>query len=357
MKRVEVLGLSDYDRWEECLYSLPERVRDVYYSAPYAEMEAAHWSACSHCFVYAEGGEIGMYSFLKRPVTGYELISGGTVYYDIESPYGYGGPVASIADEGFIQRFTKEFEGYCSENNIVGEFVRFHPLFENADYCVGYDVSPNRETVVIDVSQSIEDIWNCSYDKKTRNMFRKGGKSGLVVTTETDEAAYGEFVDIYSMAMTRLGAGRSYFFGNAYFDIMRNKLGDRHALLSVRSEGKMLAGAVVMFQDAYAHYHLSARSESCGNNGAMELILNRAVEIAHERGCRLLHLGGGATRLDDDPLLRFKRGFSKQRRQFQIGKKVHNAKMYKALCDEHARRHPDDGNAAQLFFRYREDDA
>ena len=69
-------------------------------------------------------------------------------YYDIRTPYGYGGPlITTVGDDKskLIKHFHKAFKEYCFENNIVSEFIRFHPIAGNAlDFSRIYDICYNR---------------------------------------------------------------------------------------------------------------------------------------------------------------------------------------------------------------------
>ena len=61
-------------------------------------------------------------------------------YNDIVTPYGYGGPIAIADSENdrkqLIDKYYKEFAQCCVDNNIVSEFVRFHPIINNVE---GFD--------------------------------------------------------------------------------------------------------------------------------------------------------------------------------------------------------------------------
>ena len=51
------------------------------------------------------------------------------VYYDIETPYGYGGPISNTTDSDFIFRSNVKFNDWVKSNNIISEFVRFGSKF------------------------------------------------------------------------------------------------------------------------------------------------------------------------------------------------------------------------------------
>ena len=57
-------------------------------------------------------------------------------WYDFVTPYGYGGPLITEVEDGakeqLVKAFYEEFSRYCAEQKIVSEFVRFHPIAQNA---------------------------------------------------------------------------------------------------------------------------------------------------------------------------------------------------------------------------------
>ena len=48
-----------------------------------------------------------------------------TLFYDIETAYGYGGPVVKKHDPDFENAFETAFLEYCQTDNIIAEFCVF----------------------------------------------------------------------------------------------------------------------------------------------------------------------------------------------------------------------------------------
>ena len=137
-------------------------------------------------------------------------------FYDLETPYGYGGPLTD-EEVGLASQkaFADEITEYCKDNNIVSQFVRFHPLLNNQD------VLPNvietrylRETVYID-TLSPELIMQ-NMDSKNRNMVRKAIKNGVTVVRKPVED-YQELVSMYVETMQKNNADEYYTFQEEYF--------------------------------------------------------------------------------------------------------------------------------------------
>ena len=56
------------------------------------------------------------------------------IFYDLETPYGYGGPIANSNDREFINTGNEKFLEWVKDSNILAEFIRFHPLFNTNQY-------------------------------------------------------------------------------------------------------------------------------------------------------------------------------------------------------------------------------
>src|SRR5699024_3111365 len=112
------------------------------------------------------------HTFIKRKIP---LKVKNDVYYDIITPYGYGGPIVLEANnkEILLKEFEEKFEKYCYENNIVSEFVRFHPVIQNVqDFSEIYDVNPIRNTVGTNI-KDYEDPFQEEFSKSCRKNVRR----------------------------------------------------------------------------------------------------------------------------------------------------------------------------------------
>ncbi|MBJ6723159.1 GNAT family N-acetyltransferase [Geomesophilobacter sediminis] len=269
-------------------------------------------------FVYTEGEETYYHGFHLAPVLGTEL-------NDIQSPYGYGGPVATTAERGFLERAWSSHVTWCKKNNVLAEFIRFHPLLENWQYYQG-DVVNDRETVWIDLASP--DIL-MSYQVRARTAVKKAVKNGLYVEWHQGEHMAELFSDCYLEAMCAIGADTSYFFNLDYFRKLLQWEGARLAVCKLQDQ--LLAVAIFLVEEASMEYHLSGAT-SCGKKlAATNLILHEAALLGQRIGCRSLHLGGGNDCHPDNPLLFFKSGFSEKRSLYKIGLRVHLEGHYASL--------------------------
>ena len=333
-----VLTLNDFDLWEQFLHRLPFNRQDVYFTPDYYSLYQNYGDGEAQCFVFEKDGNIALYPFLKNPISplGYQL---DKEYYDIQGAYGYNGLIASTDDAVFIADFWKEFDIYCNENDIIAEFMRFHPLLNNQRLA-----SPkmktffSRHTVALDLSLSLDEIWTQQFSSKNRNMIRKAEKEGVTIVESDD---YETFRKLYDSTMINLNAENYYFFPQSYYDEYKASFKDKSILYFAMFNGKVIAGSMFMFSGNYAHYHLSARDREYSKYAANNLILWHGIQKAKERGCKWFHFGGGTTGDENDSLLLFKQNFSKTKTEFWIGKRVHNQAVYDRIVEQWKVKYPE----------------
>src|SRR5699024_3881885 len=122
---------------------------DIYFEQDYGKLYEKHEKGKSESFDFKSVyGDI-KHIFIKREIS---TLIDGELYYDIITPYGYGGPIILDYKEGcrdlLIKEYRENFQKYCDNHNIVSEFVRFHPIENNVyDFNHIYSTTHIRNTV------------------------------------------------------------------------------------------------------------------------------------------------------------------------------------------------------------------
>jgi hypothetical protein len=126
-----------------------------------------------------------LFPFLTRT-----FVFQGRLCKDFETAYGYGGPIYNCEDEEFITTALTALKTYCSDNEYVAGFVRFHPLLQNQKFfdVIG-SVIIDRKTVAIDLSQTTDEVWKNEIHSKNRNVIRKAEKAARKTQREEEKAA------------------------------------------------------------------------------------------------------------------------------------------------------------------------
>jgi CelD/BcsL family acetyltransferase involved in cellulose biosynthesis len=120
------------------------------------------------------------------------------------------------------------------------------------------------------------------------------------------ELSIDRFSTIYNLALDRLHSHDFHRFPHDYFSrlvALRDRLGIVFAWLD-----EELVGANIFLAGwDYAHGHLAGMNETGLKCGAGTLMIVEGAKWARQRGCKLLHLGGGLT--PGDSLENFKLSF------------------------------------------------
>jgi len=154
---------------------------DIYFLTEYAKLyeNIEHGEAVEYEYSSTLGTVKNL--FIKREIP---IERGNNRWYDIITPYGYGGPrITNISDRStkkeLIDRYAKDFEMYCKNNRIVSEFVRFHPLVGNGeDFSSIYHSEHIRNTLGTDLITYDDPILS-EYSKGCRKNIRQAIKNGI----------------------------------------------------------------------------------------------------------------------------------------------------------------------------------
>lgn len=322
--------------WDEFLDSFPQEMKDIYFAEEYVKLyESATEQA--ECFVCREDDKVLLFPFLVRA-----FWFNGKQYKDFETAYGYGGPVYNCNDMEFVVRALVAFKTYCSENNYVAGFVRFHPLLQNQE---GFEtigrLLAERKTVAINLNQTMEEVWSNEIHSKNRNVIRKAEKAGCQFIVDDQYEHLREFINLYDSTMDKLSADGFYYFDDAYYDNLKRGITNSFLGCVKNAEGEIISAAIFMYSGPYGHYHLSGSDKNQLAISPNNFMLWKAAGELQKRGVKCFHLGGGTNSDEENTLFKFKCKFSKDTCQFYIGKLVFTPEVYEAICADWEAKNPD----------------
>lgn len=271
---------------------------------------------------YAEGEARWLHALHLRPLPGFGQVA--------LSAYGYGGPLATSADPGFAARAWAAWQQAAAQREVVGEFCRFHPEVDHARW-FGGEVRPNRPTVGVDLLQQ---PLEAQYSTLARRKLRR--TAGLPVRWSRDAGDWRRWGGFYRDAMAALGAQERYLFGDAYFAALAALPGVDLCIVGTGDDW-LSAGVYLAQQGAPAgqgvlEYHLGASSAQGHAAGSATLLQHAAGLQGQRLGLAHLYLGGGTTPDGDNPLLFYKRSFSRRERTFLVGNAIHHRPLFDAYA-------------------------
>lgn len=335
----EVISYKDSEKWEQRISEISPK--DVFYRHSYSCLYQKMGDGDPHLFYYDNGkGNKLCYTFLKRRINELPFMIDRKMdeaLFDIITPsYGYGGPLYDVEDMDLIREFRSEFDHYCKKENIITEFIRFHPLLQNQrgmDHLM--EITYDRETVFFDLRKSEDEIFNHYHKNHKRNVL-KAQKHNLEFKVFASEDRYKhleEFYQLYKETMDKLNASAYSYFSVDYLQNLLRGFEQNSIIGAVFHDNKMVAAAICMYEGGSLHYHLGCSEKEFLNLGSTIFLLHHLALWGKGNGMYSFHLGGG--HIGRDSLFQFKYRFNPSGTlDFYIGKKVHLPEMYKKLIHD-----------------------
>lgn len=350
---LEVLTINESDKWDSTVKSFNNY--DVYYLSGYIKAFQIHGDGEPMLFYYHDEKMRAINVVMKRDIekdTNFkDLIEPGSLF-DITTPYGYGGfIIEGSVDEKSLERLEESYTRYCFSNNIISEFIRFHPVLKNSKVNNSlYEIKELGSTITVDLS-SKNQIWE-NFSGKNRNVIRKAIKSGVQIYWGRSSELIEEFIPLYNFTMNRDSAMDYYYFKKDFYRSLLDDLKYNSLIFYAVYEQKTISMSIILFGNDNMHYHLSASDREYNKLAATNLLLYEAACWGQENGYKKFHLGGGLDSKEDS-LYKFKKAFNKKSEtHFSIGKKIFNQAKYDWL-EEIRSENNNQINKVQFFPGYR----
>lgn len=324
---------SEAKLWDVAISMLPIARRDVHFTSAYGRVQERGGGEALLTLLTTEWGIMAQ-PFIKRAVPG------DAALFDLCSPYGYGGPVASMEDQKEIDaaalRFRVALGSWCERERIVSEFCYLHPLMLEHQRKMLALMTPQthivKDVVVIDLAKLSEETVSRRVRRGIRRARKNEAKAQQMNVTLLTQSA---FADLYEKSMDRKHAAKRWHWNRDYLKAHWSELSAR--LYSATGDGGIRMLMVIGgYGTAYAH--LLASNGLAMHSGLDEMLYSHAAWSLRESGYERFHLGGGLTSAPDDRLLAFKAGFSDTRYKLHSYARIFDQERYDAL----ARRKIDD---------------
>lgn len=307
---------------QEWFGKLPASQRLATLSPEYVCIDARRDPALEPYFILFQDKEKG-YFWLRSVHRG---MVPNSDFYDFQSAYGYGGPVhfsvEQLPDIGdtaprydFLFIAEMQYRKWCWENNIIAEFVRYHPLLNQ-----GGNRTYNRDTIVVPVG--------AKYTESCRNKVNKAYRSGIEVF-EANREDISLFAVEYYKSLEKLGAEKFYYFNEEYFDALAKW--DKAHLLVAEIDKCFVSACILLEGGDTMESHLTVTNERGYEVGATNALVDGELTFTKKMGKKQLFLGGGKTISDGDSLLTFKKSFGGIEKSFYVGQEVYRQDAYEAM--------------------------
>ena len=348
MSLISEIQIEQQEQWNQLVRSFSDY--EPHYLNEYAKafMNENEKNGIPVLLYYENGEERAIYEVFKRDIAKDEkfshLLEPGK-YFDLISPYGYGGFWGNITD---YNKLNEVYNSYCSENQYICEFIRFE-LF--GEYSKNYDgdVKLRFHNVVRSLDKSIDDIW-MSFKSKVRRNVRRAENNGVEFVVDLNGEKLQDFLEIYYSTMDLNNADDEYYFSKSFFKTL-NQLRDNIAYFHAVYEGKVISTEVILIGAENCYFYLGGSNREYSHLRPNDFLKYHIIKWAHDKGLKNYILGGGYG--DDDNLFQYKVGYAPDGIvDFYIGKKIFDQKSYDYLVELRAKTNSE-CKSSVYFPRYR----
>ena len=321
----------------ETVYNaLPASCQVPSLSPQYINIDSQRSEGVGRFWVYEEGSDFLLYSFIQTPVT-----IKGKVYGDIQSPYGYGNPISNSNKRDFWCRANEKFKKWASKNNLIVEFIRAHPL---ASGRLSEWAFWKKNRVVCSVDLGVDVLYQCK--PRTRSEIRKVLRENDVELVREVSGDYMTFYLSYTEHMREIGAKKDYMFPEKYFSTLEAE--DISDIFYLYLEQSIVAGIIILRSDksGIAEYHLGYSSRGLMSVNGLLVCLYLVSLFFQRKNYSELYLGGGRSTDEGDSLLCFKKKIGSIKREFCIYHKVIIPDAYEKL----KKLYPNEAEGSRVLF-------
>ena len=290
---LKIIDIKEAQKWDNIVNSFKDN--DVYWLSSYVEPFSIFEKSPAY-LIYFEGKSTRLcYAVLKYDISSCPLFQNQlekNKYFDIQTPYGYGGALVENYKEEDIEEFFKELNIFANENNIISQFLRFHPLNQNHRYFEGFtNLKTFKQTVFLDLKDE-ETIYK-NLNDKCRNMVKKALKNEVSIKIDNSISSQENFKKLYKQTMDKNNADNFYYFDENFFNNVFKTLSESCDIFNAIYQGLTIASAIILKSKNFIHYHLSAQDRNYSKFGANNLLLFEVAKYYSNFHKLKFHLGGG----------------------------------------------------------------
>lgn len=326
MQHITEILVSDRERWNQIVRSI--KGYDVFYLNEYvtAFMHEDESNGEPILLYYENGDERAINVVFKRDVGKDHRLTQvvpNNAYYDLITPYGYGGFIGSIVD---YDALNASYEAYCVNNSYICEFIRFE-LFSNYHNYYSGETESRTHNVVRNLEDPIDTIWK-DFKQKVRKNVKRANTYGLEIVVDEEGKHLDDFLRIYYGTMERSDAEQQFYFKKSFFEELMSM--DNAVMFHVRFEDKIISTELVIYGAENCYSYLGGTDSEYFYTRANDFLKFEIIKWAKIRGLKNFILGGGYGA--DDGIFQYKMNLAPHGiKDFYIGRKIFDEEAYQKL--------------------------
>jgi len=322
-----IIRLDEYKKWDEVVKSFEKY--DVQYLNGYAKAFQFNDDGEPILFYYNYSGTRGINVIFRRDIADFKKFKGilpKNKYFDISTPYGYGGFIVEGDD---FQKLNYTYNEYCIENGIISEFVRFNLFNSYRNYYDG-KIEMRMHNIVRSLYSSIDDIY-MDFEHKVRKNLKKANKNSLKIIIDDLGEKVDDFLKIYYMTMNRTSSDSSYYFPKQFFDAI-NAMKNNFIYFFTMLENEVISAELILYGKENCYSFLGGTNDQYFNYRPNEFLKFEIIKWSKNKGINNFVLGGGYG--TDDGIYKYKKSLAPNGIvDFYTGEKIFNDSLYKKLVD------------------------
>lgn len=325
-------NITEYDidnqiTWDTIVKSFPNY--DVFYLSGYSKafMNEAPKNGMPILLLYEDGKERAINVVLRRDIALDEKMAGKIEkgqYFDLITPYGYGGFWGNISD---WDKLNKTYTEYCMSKHYVCEFVRFELFTEYHKHYDG-EVETRTHNVVRNLEMPLDEMW-MDFKQKVRKNVKRANKYNLNCIIENTDGHMDDFLRIYYSTMDRTRAEDEYYFSKQFYEDL-NEMKDNVMYFHVVYEDKVVSTELVIFGSENVYSYLGGTDREYFDLRPNDFLKYEIIKWAKEKELKNFVLGGGYGA--DDGIFQYKLCLAPHGEyDFYIGRKIFDKESYDKL--------------------------
>lgn len=336
MAKMTEYAVTDAEQWNQIVRSFENY--DVFYLSEYvtAFMHEEKKNGTPILLLYEHDSDRAINVVFRRDVANDEKFSEKIpqdTFFDLISPYGYGGFWGKIEDHDTLNR---TYNAYCAANGYICEFVRFE-LF--SDYHLHYDGETEIRThnVVRNLEMPLDEMW-MDFKQKVRKNVKRAQQNHLDIIIENTDEHLQDFLDIYYSTMERSNAEREYYFSKEFYKTL-NQMRENIMYFHVLHEERIISTELVIYGAENCYSYLGGTFRDYFNLRPNDFLKYEIIKWAKAKGLKNFVLGGGCGA--DDGIFQYKTCLApKGIVDFYIGRKIFDEEKYQTLVEIRAKENP-----------------
>ncbi|MGO1057720.1 GNAT family N-acetyltransferase [Planococcus sp. FY231025] len=307
-------------------------MRDLFFNQPGGRSYETVGDGACEVFEFQHSKGTVKHTFLKREIA---VKVDGETYYDLVTPLMYGGPVISDCSEGdkweLVDEFQWAFQSYCEENNIICEFVRFHPVRSNVlDFVGYYDIDYAGEGFATDLA-SFKSPEHVEFSEPFKSMIRSGLCAGVEYSVSTEPAQFEKFKRFYLALSKHADSIRPTDLDGPYFNKCMESLGGNLVVVEATYKHITIGMSLSFIDENEICCHLSLTLPEFETLSPAHVMQYGLTLWGKTHGFERIHLGGATPK---EGLYLYKKQFALNTSFRQcVGSKVWNPEVYRRVCD------------------------